>query len=95
MSSVFHGEGYLLNDNRASGGALHEDGLLGCKHCQGLIDKSKWKQDGAFCHVCFSPVCTHCDRRRSQFGCEVFERTFAQAFEATVKGEQNRKILGV
>lgn len=95
MTSIFDGEGYVLNDNRASGGDLVEDGLLGCNHCQGSINKSKWRIQGAFCNVCFSPICSYCDTRKSQFGCEVFERKFARAIEDNYRREQNRRVLGI
>lgn len=93
--SVFDQMGYAVVDNRASGGALHEDDLLGCRHCQALIDKSKWKISGAFCHCCDGPICAGCDARRPDFGCEVFERKFARAVEDNYRREQNRRVLGI
>lgn len=95
MKSIFTGHGYVMNDNRASGGLLFEDDLLGCKHCQGLIDKSKWRQQGAFCHACDSPLCSYCDQRQPQFGCEVFEKQISQAIENSYRKEQNAKVLGI
>lgn len=93
--SVFTGHGYIMNDNRASGGTLEEADALGCKHCQAIIDGKKWRQDGAFCHACDGPICTHCDKRRPQFGCEIFERTLARAVEEQYRRDQNRAILGI
>lgn len=95
MKSIFAGAGYVMVDNRASGGGLREDDLLGCLHCQALIDKSKWSAEGAFCHVCYGPICSFCDERKTTFGCEVFEKRFARAIEENYRKEQNAKILGL
>lgn len=89
VKSVFNQAGYLFNDNRASGNGLKEADLLGCKHCQALIDKTKWKADGAFCHSCDGPICTRCDSRMPTFGCEVFERKLARAIEDQYRATQN------
>lgn len=94
MRSMFSGAGYVMVDNRASGGGMREDDILGCKHCQAAIDKSKWKENGAFCHACDGPICSHCDVRTSAFGCENFERKFARAIEDQYRREQFRKVLG-
>lgn len=82
-------------DNRASGGRVREDDILGCRHCQACIDKAKWKVEGAFCHACDGPICSFCDARKSTFGCEVFEKRFARAIEESYRKEQNSKILGL
>lgn len=93
--SIFHGLGYNLNDNRASGGKKVEADLMGCFHCQALIDKTKWKAEGAFCHCCDGPVCSHCDRRMTQFGCENFIRKLDQAANNLHRQQQNSKVLGL
>lgn len=80
--SIFDQAGYFLNDNRASGGALQEDDLLGCRHCQALVRKSQWRKRGGFCRACDSPLCLRCAQRAQQFGCESFARRVEGELEA-------------
>jgi hypothetical protein len=97
MKSIFNGEGYLLNDNRASGGLRKEDGVLGCVHGQCLIEKSLWRfgKSGAYCPQCDGPICTYHAIRMQQFGCEPFAKAFTAAIEDQYRKEQNAKIMGV
>ena len=95
MKTISTGEGYLLNDNRCSGGKLEEAAMLGCNHCQKLIVKSEWQADGAFCHCCDAPVCGPCGDRARYVGCAPFLKTLEQAIEETYRREQNAKILGL
>lgn len=95
VKSVFSQAGYLFNDNRAAGEGLQESDLLGCKHCQALIDKAKWKEAGAFCHICDGPICAYCDKRTPQYGCENFARRIEQSVERDYRRQQNAKILGL
>jgi hypothetical protein len=92
MKSVSNGQGYLWSDNRCSGGKFEEADILGCKHCQGLIDKRKWRVEGAFCHVCDSPLCSYCAGKP---GCTPFEKTLERALSEAHRREQNAKALGI
>ncbi len=54
--------GYLMIDNRASGGELHEYDTTGCRHCQRVLDIKKWKESLGhwWCSKCDGPVCSSC-----------------------------------
>lgn len=54
--------GYLKVDNRLSGGQLFETDTQACPHCQGVIDKRKWRMDGGIycCSRCKKPLCHNC-----------------------------------
>lgn len=95
MKSMFNGAGYVMNDNRASGGVLREDDIISCVSCQAAIDKSKWREQGAFCHALGGPICSFCDRCRPLADLEPFEKRFARAIEENYRKEQNAKILGL
>ena len=95
--SFFAGVGYIMNDNRASGGVLTEDDVLGCKHCQACIDKRNWKAFGENrCFKCDEPVCSICNLKMRATGeCTNFEKVVERAVEDRVRAEQNAKILGI
>ena len=66
--------GYLLNDNRASGGTLDEADTLACPHCQCVILKKKWRKKGGYCFSCDKPVCHTCFVKMQKHGCTPFLR---------------------
>jgi len=66
--------GYLLNDNRESGGALLEADTKACPHCQGVIVMSAWRRNGGFCFSCDAPVCFQCFAAMQQHGCTPYLR---------------------
>jgi hypothetical protein len=49
--------GYLLHDERASGGTLEEYDTVSCKHCQAVIRIIRGQRQGAYCMKCGGPVC--------------------------------------
>jgi hypothetical protein len=91
MKSTFHGMGYLLNDNRASGGKVEEADLLGCVSCQALIDKKKWQAEGCYDHQLGGPICSTCERT----GTQNFKQYLDRALQESYRREQNAKILGI
>jgi len=60
------GEGYVKNDNRESGGALVEDGILGCIHCHAAIHRQDVEKPKtgitirAKCWACDGYLCPEC-----------------------------------
>jgi hypothetical protein len=95
MRSIFNGEGYYLNDDRASGGKRVEGAVLGCGHHNGSMAKEDWQRNGGMCFVCGKPICAPCMERTRTFGCEVFEKKLDSALSDLHRREQNAKILGV
>lgn len=57
-STVKGGRGYLLIDNRASGGALEEHDTYTCGHCGLVVVMNKWrKRDRHICRRCRYIIC--------------------------------------
>lgn len=54
--------GYVKVDNRASGHGIREYDTVPCGHCQAVINKQQWRDDGGIykCSGCKKPVCQHC-----------------------------------
>lgn len=95
MKSVFNQMGYLKADDRNSGGKLDEADMLGCNHCQALIRKSLWSDDGGFCHGCDAPVCASCCDKIPREGCAPFIAQLERAVNAAYIRGQNAKVLGI
>lgn len=95
VRSVLNGAGYLLADDRCSGGARDEADMMGCKHCQRLMKKRDWQADGGFCHGCDAAVCGPCADRIPRFGCETFVRVVEAKIERQYRREQNARLMGL
>jgi hypothetical protein len=93
--SIYKGQGWLLNDNRCSGGTCEEADMLGCSHCQKLMKIQDWKCDGGFCHSCDAPTCGPCATLTQTKGCQVFLRSLEGALEKQYRLQQNAMLLGL
>jgi hypothetical protein len=94
VKSVFNGVGYLLSDDTASGGARVEADMLGCYHCQRLMRRKLWADDGGFCHCCDGPICGKCADGMLTRGCENYMRQLEGALEDQYRRDQNARVLG-
>lgn len=54
--------GYLMVDDRNSGGELREYDTVSCKHCQAIIKIVKRQKSGYWCHSCGGFICEHCGK---------------------------------
>lgn len=97
MKSLFNGSGYYLNDDRASGGKLVEDDMLGCKHCQAGIKKSTWVMNAGYarCPGCDGFLCDSCYDKAKVEGCQVFEKIVDRRLTDLYRRQQNEKVLGI
>lgn len=95
MKSVFNGAGYILADDRNSGGKLDEADAVGCSHCQKLMKKHDWQADGGFCHSCDAPVCGPCATLTLTQGCSPFLRVLETALMKQYRREQNARLMGI
>lgn len=104
--SLFHGMGYYKNDDRASGGKLEEDDIIGCGHsgltaqmvhgCVPTMKKTDWKSYGGMCYVCNAPLCGPCKDRALRFGCDGPEvGRIEKAVDGFYRRQQNAKIMGI
>lgn len=94
LKSVRAGQGYLLADDRASGGSREEADMIGCKHCLALMRRASWQEDGGFCHCCDAPVCGPCADKILTHGCTPFMRQLEQALETDYRRRQFAMIAG-
>lgn len=95
---ITHGHGYLLNDNRASGGALREYDVLCCPHCQAVINAQSWKAgDGGagWCMKCAAPICGPCANRMLTEGCKPFMAQIDKLLADDYRRSQFRKLAGL
>lgn len=86
--SVYNGAGYVMSDNRASGGTLLEDDVLGCGHCQASISKTNWRAYGENkCSTCDEPVCSVCKFIMAANGgrCSNFKMMVEKVIEAKAR----------
>ena len=95
VKSIFDGSGYLMNDDRASGGQLDESDMMGCGHCQRLLKKKLWCDDGGFCHCCWNAICGPCADRMLTRGCENFLAKLESSLEKEYRRNQNVRMLGL
>ena len=95
VKSIFNGAGYLRNDDRCSGGDLAEADVVGCSHCQKIMKKHFWRDDGGFCHACNAPVCGPCCDLIPRHGCEVFMRVLETRIARNYRLEQNARLMGL
>jgi hypothetical protein len=71
-------QGYLLIDNRCSGGGVLEAATITCSHCQRqLIRNPARERERAWCPNCDAYICDSCEAVRPVAGC----RTFAAILE--------------
>ncbi len=74
--------GYLMIDDRASGGEMKEYNTVSCRHCQGIIKVVKGQRQGAWCMNCSGPVHDRpgCASRCTPFFKKIEEKLARQRF---------------
>lgn len=94
MKSRFAQSGYLINDNRASGGLREEDDILACNHCSALLRASEWKRAGGYCTGCDKPLCTRCLSEVGRTGCVPEVARLERAIADDYRRRQNARVCG-
>ncbi len=88
MASHRRHEGYLLNDNRVSGGACVEVPTLTCSHCHGqMILNPLRTRERAYCQKCDHGICDRCALARKLNGGECLP------LNAVIEKLQNDAVL--
>lgn len=98
MPSIFQGHGYVLNDNRASGGIKKEYDILTCTHCQRVINATNWKAGNGtngWCRCCNAPICGPCATKMLSEGCVPYIQQIERSLDATYRKQQLMKIAGL
>lgn len=88
-------EGYLLVDNRASGGTMQEVPTYTCSHCNSVVIMNPQRtRERGFCRGCNSYVCDACNAIRAQtLRCETFEQKVDSVLTAVEAGREPNLIL--
>lgn len=94
---IIDGAGWIRTDERASGGELVEDDMLGCGHCPRPIPKRKWEADGGFkCWKCDKVLCRECAAAPPRMECPGSDaQQIEKALSDNHRREQNAKVLGI
>ena len=98
--SINDGCGYLINDNRASGGNLEEADVLACNHCQKLLVGKDWRDNGGWCGQCGQPMCAECadlflKPPDEGGGCVPFIKIVEENLDKAYHAKQRAKLLGI
>jgi hypothetical protein len=97
------GCGFLLNDNRNSGGTKHEADIVLCTHCQRVIELAKWRAaDGGngWCMQCMAPICGPCANNMLKpldegGGCLPFVKKIDMLLSQAHAKTQFRRVAGL
>lgn len=105
IENMFRGGGFMLKDDRCSGGALVEDDITGCGHCHGVLTKRERSKNGepwkgrllthAHCQRCDRDICPACGLDTEKHGCVPHDRMIDEALSDNYRREQNAKIMGI
>lgn len=92
-----HNAGYLLRNQDLSLAKRQEADIQCCKHCQAVIKMQEWREDGAWCSKCQSPVCARgeCAVKTEKFGCLPYIAYIERLIEDEVTLNQYRKMVGI
>lgn len=79
-------EGYLLIDNRASGGGVQEDRTYTCSHCQAIVVlNSERQRERAYCRGCNHRICDGCAAIRAQtLTCKTYEQVIDESLNKLI-----------
>lgn len=93
--SQFRRSGYVLNDDRASGGQLIEQDIVCCPHCQATLKVVQWQIEGGWCGRCNAHICVQCAVKMDTEGCVPFVKLVDEALNHQAQDEAYRKALGL
>jgi hypothetical protein len=87
--------GYLLVDNRLSGGPFLEASTYTCTHCGGVVVLNpERKRERAKCHSCRHQICDNCAAAYSQtHECRPLTRIIDEHFEKVSRGIPDSPII--
>ena len=73
--------GYLLKWEEGGAKIVLEADTIGCTHCQKVLLKLKWREQGGWCFGCGVPVCYDCFVRMQTAGCQPFKKQIDMAWD--------------
>ena len=91
------GAGYVLNNQDLSAAKRQEADVRTCSHCQAIIKMQEWREDGAWCSKCSSPVCSHgaCAKKTEAMGCIPYVKYIETIIESEATKAQFRRMVGL
>ena len=66
--------GYLLKWTEGGAKVELEADTVSCSHCQRVMTRLAWKQQGGWCYGCGHPICVPCAKLSWQTGCVPFQK---------------------
>ncbi len=83
MSSLKRHEGWLMSDNRVSGGQLIERAVVVCSHCQrAIVMNPDRTRPRGYCGKCDHYVCDPCEGERVRTGeCKPLRQLYEEQQE--------------
>ncbi len=78
--------GYLVKWEEGGAKIVLEADTIACRHCQRVLLKHLWRDQGGWCFSCGYPVCYVCFGKMQTEGCKPFMKQIEQAFEQLQKG---------
>jgi len=73
--------GYLLKWTEGGAKVELEADTLSCSHCQKVLLKQRWKQNGAWCFCCGHAICQVCHEKTWKTGCVPFMKDIDQQLQ--------------
>jgi hypothetical protein len=95
MKTKLAREGYLMIDDRLSGGGLKENPTYTCKHCHSIVVMNPQRtRERGYCRGCDSYICDACNAVRAKtFECRTMDRVIDQLLTAAEAGREPHRIL--
>jgi hypothetical protein len=86
-------EGYLLLDNRLSGGGVIEVPTLTCSHCQRQVIVNPGRtREREYCATCDHYICDECGAaKKAGAGCKTMAQVFDELEAAAYRDQQAAK----
>jgi hypothetical protein len=73
--------GYLLKWEEGGAKLILEADTVSCSHCQRVLPKKGWREQGGWCFGCGHPVCYRCLQSIPLAGCLPFKKKIDQAWD--------------
>ena len=73
--------GYLVKWEEGGAKIVLEADTIACRHCQKVLLKNTWREEGGWCFSCGHPVCYGCFVKMQTEGCQPFMKLVEEKVE--------------